>query len=61
MKTSSATDNVTSDNYTVTYGTAQGSCLGPLLFILFCNDIHLVTEHCNVILFVDDTALYYSH
>ena len=24
-------------------------------------DIHLVTEHCNVILFADDKTLYYSH
>ena len=60
-KTSSATDIVTSDDFSVTYGTAQGSCLGPLLFILFCNDIHLVAEHCNVILSADNTTLYYSH
>ena len=60
-KTNSVTDIVTSDDFSVTYGTVQGSCLGPLLFILFCNDIHLVTEHCNVILFADDTILYYSH
>ena len=60
-KTNSTTDVVTSDDFSVTYGTAQGSYLGPLLFILFCNDIHLVTEHCNIILFADDTTLYYSH
>ena len=59
--TNSATDIVISDDFSVTYGTAKGSCLGPLLFILFCNDIHLVTEHYNAILFADDTAPYYSH
>ena len=60
-KTNSTTDMVTSDDFSVTYGTGQGSCLCPLLFILTCNDIHLVTEHCNFILFADDTTLYYSH
>ena len=60
-KTNSVTDIVASDDFNVTYRTSQDSCLGPLLFILFCNDIHLVTEHCNFILFVDDTTLYYSH
>ena len=60
-KTNSATDIITSDDFSVTYRTATGSCLDPLLFILFCNDIHLVTEHCNFILFADDATLYYSH
>ena len=27
-----------SGTFDITYGTAQGSCLGPLLFILFCNN-----------------------
>ena len=35
-KTKSATDVITSDDFSVTYGTAQGSCLGPLVFILLC-------------------------
>ena len=52
---------VKSGNYNITYGTAQGSCLGPLLFILFCNDIHLLPKYTNIILFADDTTLLYSH
>ena len=41
----------------ITYGTAQGSCLGPLLFIIFCNDIHQLDLYGSLILFADDTTL----
>ena len=41
----------------ITYGTAQGSCLGPLLFIIFCNDIHRLDLYGSLILFADDTTL----
>ena len=40
---------------------AQGSCLGPLLFNVFCNDIYTSVNHCNLILFADDTTMYASH
>ena len=50
-----------SNLYDVEYGTPQGSCLGPLLFLLFINDLYLNIEHCNAILFADDTTLYKSH
>ena len=46
-----------SDRFDITYGTAQGSCLGPLLFIIFCNDIHLLQLYGHPILFADDTTL----
>ena len=47
-----------SNTYNVDYGTPQGSCLGPLLFLFFCNDINLHLEFMNVIQFTDDTTLY---
>ena len=50
-----------SDYYDVEYGVPQGSCLGPLLFLVFCNDLPLNLTYCNVILFADGTTLYKSH
>ena len=47
--------------YNIEYGTAQGSCLGPLLFIIFCNDIYLQELYGSLILFADDTTLYNQH
>ena len=49
------------DIFNITYRTAQGSYLGPLLFILFCNDIHRLPTYSNIILFADDTLLFTSH
>ena len=45
----------------VTYGMPQGSCLGPLIFIIFTNDLYRQIEHSSTILFADDTTLYKSH
>ena len=50
-----------SSTFNVSCGTAQGSCLGPLLFILFCNDIYLQETYGSLILFADDTTLDNSH
>ena len=52
---------VKSDSFDITYGTVQGSCLGPLLFIIFMNDIHLLPLYSNVILFADNTTIFNSH
>ena len=31
-----------SDTFDITYGIAQGSCLGALLFIIIVNEVHLL-------------------
>ena len=47
--------------YNVEYGTPQGSCLGPLLFLIFTNDLYRNLENCHAILFADDTTVYKGH
>ncbi|KAL9978241.1 hypothetical protein ACROYT_G015736 [Oculina patagonica] len=55
-------DGVTSDNFDLRFGVPQGSCLGPLLFVVYASKIfeivqaHLPDAHC----FADDTQLYLS-
>ena len=50
---------ISEENY-ITHGVPQGSVLGPLLFALLINDIDAELLYCKIILYADDTVIYFS-
>ncbi|KAL3873375.1 hypothetical protein ACJMK2_036503 [Sinanodonta woodiana] len=52
-------NNIMSEPETIRYGVPQGSILGPLLFILFINDLPLLLRDSisSTDLYADDTTL----
>jgi hypothetical protein len=49
-----------SSSESVISGVPQGSVLGPLLFLIFINDIVHVINHCGIKIFADDTKIYFK-
>ena len=47
-----------SDIKSITCGVPQGSVLGPILFLLYTNDISNISDKLKFFLFADDTNIY---
>ena len=51
-------DETNSNMYRISTGVPQGSILGPLLFIIYINDLCNASKLFRMIIYADDTTLY---
>ena len=51
--------NRNSNEMSIYSGIAQGTVLGPLIFIVYINDVVREITHCKISMFVDDCILYH--
>lgn len=54
-------NNLSSSRGKLLCGIPQGSILGPLLFLIYINDLRVVCKNVMPLMFADDTCLLLSH
>ena len=53
-------NGISSEPLEINCGVPQGSVLGPLLFLLYINDLPNISNVLDFYLFADDTNIYYE-
>ena len=54
-------EGVSSEEVLITCGIPQGSILGPLLFLIYINDLPQALSETALNLYANDTCIYYQH
>ena len=54
-------NNKQSNEFYIYSGAPQGSILRPLLFLIFLNDFPDAFKKLKVLMYADDTVIYYAH
>ena len=54
-------DGINSSSRIISYGVPQGSIFGPILFLIYMNDVQFVTKTIYLLLYADHMNLLCSH